>query len=246
MRRTLQSIALFLAVPLAGCVQGAFFHPDRVLYDTPRTIGLAFEPVSFVSADGTRLAGWFIPATGVASPRDAKATVVHFHGNAQNMSAHWYFVRWLPRAALDYVRSRADVDPEKLVVFGQSLGGTAAIAAVGAGGGSGVRAVVIESTFASYAGIASEKVASAGSLVNDDYNAERFVARIAPILILFVHGTADPVIPYSHSGRLYALAGEPKALWTVPGGGHTEAFGDAFGERYRGLLLRWLSDEVGL
>jgi uncharacterized protein len=273
--RSVPSLVL-LVFALAGCVQDAFYHPDRVLYDTPRSAGFAFEPVSFASADGTRLTGWFIPAVGVASPRDAKATVIHFHGNAQNMSAHWTFVRWLPpagynvfvfdyrgygasegrpdprglfddsRAALDYVRSRADVDPARLVVFGQSLGGTNAIDAVASGDRRGVRAVVIEATFASYSAIANEKIASAGSLVSDDYSAERFVARIAPIPILFIHGTEDPVIPYSHSERLFALAGEPKALWTVPGGGHTEAFGDRFGERYRSLLLHYLADEIGL
>src|ERR1051325_11044653 len=153
-------LALALAC-LTGCVQGAFYHPDRVLYDTPARLGLKYEQVTFASQDGTRLVGWFIPARGYADPKRAKGTVVHFHGNAQNLSAHWQFVDWLPQrgfnlfvfdyrgygasqgspepkgvfedslAALDYVRARPDVDPERLLALGQSLGGTNAIAAGG-------------------------------------------------------------------------------------------------------------------
>ncbi|MBD3969552.1 alpha/beta hydrolase, partial [Xanthomonas citri pv. citri] len=45
--------------------------------------------------DGTRLQGWFIPSsTGPAD--NAIATIIHAHGNAGNMSAHWPLVSWLP------------------------------------------------------------------------------------------------------------------------------------------------------
>jgi fermentation-respiration switch protein FrsA (DUF1100 family) len=252
---------------LTGCVQSAFYHPDRVLYDSPARLGLKFEQVSFASKDGTRLAGWFVPARGYADPKRAKGTVVHFHGNAQNMSAHWQFVDWLPQrgfnlfvfdyrgygasqgspepkgvfedslAALDYVRARPDVDPQRLLVLGQSLGGTNAIAAVGSGDRAGVRAIAIESTFLSYSAIASEKLIGAGSLVDDTYSAERFVAALSPIPLLLLHGTADAVIPYSHSERLFAKAAEPKRLVKIEGGAHTEAFAPRFGLVYRELLI---------
>src|ERR1041384_5905226 len=82
---------------LTGCAQGAFYHPDRGLHDPPARLGLKYEQVTFASQDGTRLVGWFIPARGYADPKRAKGTVVHFHGNAQNLSAHWQFVDWLPQ-----------------------------------------------------------------------------------------------------------------------------------------------------
>jgi len=264
--------ARFLGLTLAlawltGCVQSAFYHPDRVLYDTPARLGLEYEQVTFESKDGTRLVGWFIPARGYADPKRAKGTVVHFHGNAQNLSAHWQFVDWLPQrgfslfvfdyrgygasqgspepkgvfedslAALDYVRARPDVDPERLLVLGQSLGGTNAIAAVGSGNRAGVRAIAIESTFFSYSAIASDKLAGAGSLVDDTYSAGRFVGALAPMPLLLLHGSADAVIPYSHSERLYAKAGEPKRLVRIEGGAHTEAFTPRFGAVYREQLI---------
>jgi len=186
-------LALFAALSafLTGCVQSMFYYPDRVRYETPDALGLRYEAVQFASADGTRLTGWFLPAAGRSNPKEAKGTVVHFHGNAQNMSTHWRFVAWLPKqdfnvfvfdyrgygesagkpepkgvfedssAALGHVRSRGDVDPERLLVFGQSLGGANAIAVLGSGNRAGVKAAAIESTFYSYSSIANEKLPGA-------------------------------------------------------------------------------------
>ena len=181
---------------LSSCAQNAFYYPDHTDYGTPAQQGLRYEDVRFASKDGTPLHGWFVPAQCPAESSlhpaacPARATVIHFHGNAQNLSAHWAAVRHLPaegynvflfdyrgygqsggtpsqqglfddgNAALDYVRTRSDVDKEKLLVFGQSLGGTNAIAVVGAGNKAGVRAVAIESTFASYSKIGNDKIPS--------------------------------------------------------------------------------------
>lgn len=164
---------LALLFGLSSCAQQAFYYPDHAEYGSPAQSGLPYENVSFQSADGTRLHGWFVPARGAADAKQARATIIHFHGNAQNLTAHWQAVKWLPEhgynvflfdyrgygqsegdpspeglfadsnAALDYVRNRPDVNPERLLVFGQSLGGTNAIAVVGAGNKAGVRAVAI-------------------------------------------------------------------------------------------------------
>jgi len=269
MRRWFVLLWIVLGSGLAGCAQNMFYYPDRVLYGTPAQAELQFEQVRFASADGTELAGWMIPAAGIVSMREAKGTVIHFHGNAQNMSAHWAYAGWLARrgfnvfmfdyrgygasagspaprgvyedsvAALRYVRARSDLDSGRLLVFGQSLGGTQAIVAVGAGERAGVCAVAVEATFLSYSAIASEKVSGAGLLMNDDYSAERYIGKLAPIPLLLIHGSADEVIPASHSERLYTLAGEPKTLVRVPGGGHIESMSPRFGETYRDRLVRF-------
>ena len=256
-----------MCVSLTACISSPFYYPDRVLYSTPAKAGLQFEKVSFASADATPLTGWFIPAAGYPSPKDAKGTVVHFHGNAQNMSAHWQFVGWLAQrgfnvfvfdyrgygesagspepkgvfedsnAALNYVRKRADVDPTRLLVLGQSLGGTNAIAVVGAGNRAGVKAIVVEATFSSYSAIASDKIPGAGLLVDNTYSADRYIANLAPIPLLLLHGTADTVIPYAHAPRLLDKAREPKALLTVDGGGHIEAFTPRFGSKYQDAMV---------
>jgi fermentation-respiration switch protein FrsA (DUF1100 family) len=260
-------VLAFLCLTLSACVSSPFYYPDQRLYSTPADAGLAFERVIFASQDGTQLAGWFIPATGYRDPRNAKATVIQFHGNAQNMSAHWQFVSWLPQrgynvfvfdyrgygasqgspepkgvfedssAALSYLRSRPDVDPERLLVLGQSLGGTNAIAVVGAGNRAGVKGMAIESTFYSYSAIANDKFSGAGALVDDSYSADRYIGALSPIPLLLLHGTADPVIPYQHSLRLLDKAEAPKTMITVDGGGHIEALTERFGDRYRDAVL---------
>ena len=256
---------LALALCLSACVQGLFYRPDRVVYDTPKRAGLPFEEVRFHSRDGTRLAGWFIPASG-----KAKGTVVHFHGNAQNLSAHWRFVEWLPQrgfnlfvfdyrgygasegtpdprgvfedssSALDYVRSRPDVDPDRLLLIGQSLGGANAIAVVGSGNRKGVRALIVEASFYSYSSIASDKVAGAGALMDDSYSPARYIDKLAHVPLLLIHGTADPVVPYAHATRLYAKAGEPKRLIAIQEGGHIEAFAPRHGRKYMDVVTQFL------
>ena len=260
------SIIGMLLLGLSSCAHKAFYYPDRADYGSPAQNGLPFEPVTFKSYDGTALSGWFVPAQG-----KAKGTVIHFHCNAQNISAHWGFVNWLPargfnvfmfdyrgygksegkpnprglfedgQAAIDYVRSRPDVNPEKLVIFGQSLGGANAIGAVGSGNKQGVKAVAVEATFQSYSDIANDKFVGAGVLMSNRYSAEKYVAGISPIPLLLIHGTADEVIPYKHGQALFDLAGKPTKLVRVEGGHHLEATSPRFKNRYRDELSQFFT-----
>lgn len=281
----MKSILLFgmivaLALFCQGCVGQMFYYPDNKVYGTPAKQGLKYDEVTFKSKDGTQLSGWFVHAKGVA-----KGTVIHFHGNAQNMTAHFGFVSWLPaegfnlfvfdyrgygksagkpirngvfedsRAAIDYVRSRNDIQKDKLLIFGQSLGGTQAIAAVGDGNRQGVRAVVVESTFLSYRSIVKDKIGAmpflsllktplSYLLIGDELSSIEYVENIAPIPLLLVHGTADDVIPYHHGASLLEQAGQPKAFWSIEGGGHIAAFADA-ASPYRRKLVDFFEQALG-
>ena len=179
-----QAIAVVALVILsAGCASNMVYFPTRQVYGNPSASGLGYEDVAFRSRDGTMLSGWFVHARG-----KAKGTVLHFHGNAQNMTAHFSFVSWLPDAgfnvfvfdyrgygasagrptregvhedscaALDYLRSRRDIRTDRILILGQSLGGANALAAVYDRGKDGIRAVAIDSTFYSYRLIAEDKI----------------------------------------------------------------------------------------
>jgi dipeptidyl aminopeptidase/acylaminoacyl peptidase len=50
------------------------------------------------------------------------------------------------------------------------------------------------------------------------------VTRIAPRPLLIIHGDADASVPVEHARRLFAAAGEPRSLWTLPGVGHVGAY----------------------
>lgn len=276
-------LILLTSLPLllwltTGCVGRLFYYPDRRVYQTPAEKNLRYEEVTFRSKDGTRLSGWFIPAKGTPV-----GTVIHFHGNAQNMTAHFSFVDWLPaegynlftfdyrgygksegspdrqglyedcRAALDYLRSRPDIDRNALLILGQSLGGANAIAVVGDGDRDGIRAVAIESTFFSYRSVVRDKIGAIPLLgwfkwplsylvIGNGHSPGDAVGGIAPLPLLLIHGDADQVIPYHHAQWLYAKAGEPKLLWTVKGGGHTEAL---INLEYRSRLLQFYREALG-
>jgi hypothetical protein len=251
--------ALALTVAIAGCamVEGLFFHPDRVEYTRPRQFGLAHEDVFIVTADGSRLHAWWLPAAG-----PARATVLHLHGNAGNVSNHLPLVAWLPpagfnvltldyrgfgrsegkpslegivedaAAALEHLRTRRDGASERLIVLGQSLGGATALRLL-ARDDAGVRLAIIDSSFASYRGIARD--AALQSVMLAPFlpfalpmlpPAERDPGVAAARLtmpVVFVHGSADAVVPYRHSEALHAAAPEPKTLVRVEGAAHMEA-----------------------
>lgn len=227
------------------------------------------ESVEFTAKDGTRLHGWFIPsATGPAE--NAIATVIHAHGNAGNMSAHWPLVSWLPernfnvfmfdyrgfgkskgrpsqagllddtQSAINVVRHRSDVNPQRLVLFGQSIGGANMVSALGNGDREGIRAVILDSTFASYSSIANQMIPGSGFFMDDSYNAERFIAEVSPIPVLIIHGKADRVIPREQSERLYDLTREPKQKIILPDGEHIDAFSERHGGVYRDQMVNFI------
>lgn len=268
-------LVLCFTCPCHAGLDSVFYLPDHRIYGTPARDGYAYENVRFNSADGTSLHGWFIPARGMAL-----GTVVHFHGNAQNMTAHYSFVSWLPAtgfnlflfdyrgygesggkpsrqgvyedsvAALEYVKSRTDIDQDKIIVFGQSIGGANALAVVGRNEFDGIAGVATDSAFSSYKRIACDHTfllkPLAFCLIGNKHSPERYVVNISPTPLLIIHGTHDPVAPYKHAKRLYEKAEEPKQLWTVKGGGHTSALGAdrmTYAPRLHAQFVEWVSKE---
>ena len=62
------------------------FYPDEFEYLTPDQWNLEYEPFELQSVDGLTLTGWHILPDKAAEPLNR--TVLHLHGNAQNMTAH--------------------------------------------------------------------------------------------------------------------------------------------------------------
>jgi uncharacterized protein len=241
---------------LAGCIERMFFYPTSVSYTTPAQLGVRADDVEIRTPDGLRLHGWFLPAQG-----EAKGAVLHLHGNAANVSNHLPLVAWLPArgyhvlmldyrgfgrsegrptldgivtdalAALEYLRTRPDVDATRLIVFGQSIGGATALRML-ARDAAGVRLAVIEAAFASYRGIARDATAggplspvaalAAGMLPASDHDPVTTLAQI-DVPLVFVHGKRDRVIPLAHSEALHAAA-RGSRLWLVPDADHMAPF----------------------
>lgn len=156
----------------------AFYYPDQRTYWQPADFGLTHENVHFTADDGTRLHGWWLPARG-----DARGVVVHFHGNAANITNHIALTAWLPtagyhlfmfdyrgygrsegrvtragtvqdgHAAVAWAATRAQALGLPLYAYGQSLGGAVAVVVVAER--TEVAALVAESTFSGYRRIAA-------------------------------------------------------------------------------------------
>lgn len=261
--RYLRPVVIFcLCVLAAGCTS-LLFYPTHDHVITPDVIGLAYRDVTFTAADGTRLHGWFLPAAG-----PARGTLVFVHGNAENISTHIASVAWLPAqgvnvflfdyrgfgqsegtptldglhldtlAAFETVFSLAGVDPTRVAVFGQSLGGSIAVSALARSPRRhDMRALIIEGAFSSYRRIAQEKLSEfwptwpfqipLSFTIDNRYRPDLDIARIAPTPVLIVHGGEDRIVSPSHARDLFAAAKPPKALWLIPGASHIQAFQSA-------------------
>lgn len=248
-----------------------FYLPTRDVPATPAKWGADYEEVRFNSADGTDLHGWFMPARGGM----AKGTIVFSHGNAGSIGHHLGFVMWLVeanfnvmlydyrgfgksagtvdrrgmlddvKAAFDYVAKRDDVDPERLVSMGHSLGGAKSITALAEGPVRGLRAVIIDGAFASYQAMARVFAGQLGAgLVTDEWAPKDFVNRLAPVPLLVVHGSDDEVVPFSQGKMLYDNASPPKTLFEVKNGRHGDALARDQGA-YRRKLIEWLDEVLG-
>jgi len=238
-----------------GC-DNFFYHPTRTVYEQPDLAALAGEDVVFPAQDGVVLHGWFFRARDRAF-----CTVLHLHGNAGNVTGHFGHVAWLAdcgfqvlcfdyrgygrsagrinragsiadaHGALDYLLGRPDVDPGRVVVMGQSLGGTIGIVLTAQR--SEIRGIVTDGAFDHYRHIAAHHIRHSPllrlaawwvpRLMSDTHNPIDCVEQISPRPILILHGTADTVVPVKMARNLYARAREPKELWLIEGADHYEA-----------------------
>jgi len=204
------------------------------------------EEVSFVTADGVTLGAWFVPAAG-----EAAGAVLVFNGNAGNrsfraplaaaLSQRGYAVllfdyrgyggnRGKPsekglladaRAARAYLESREDVDPERVALFGESLGAAVAQAAAVEQPPS---ALILRSPFSSLTAIARfhYPFLPVKLLLSDRYPSIESIAKLdCPLLV--IAGESDSIVPVSQSRELFEAAPDGrKRFLALPGVGHND------------------------
>jgi len=278
----MRTLKLLLLTALLSSCTSLFFHPHNVLIDTPDKYGIAYQTENFKAADGTSLNAWFLPAQNKQGEQ-AQATVLFLHGNAENISTHFRNIAWLPAegfnvlaldyrgygasegtptlagmqldidAAMKHLLAHKNVDPNKVIIFGQSLGGALAIHYTAHSAyRANIRAIIIDSAFYDYRQIAREKLAASPLTwllqwlpwvaVDNDYSPAKSVAALSPLPLLLLHGAQDNVVPPHHTQQLLARAGEPKARWLVPDAGHTQTLRD---EAIRKKLVEFMLRHSG-
>lgn len=221
------------------------FFPAREIALTPGNIGLAFEDVYFPAVDGIMLNGWYIPCDS------ARAAILFCHGNAGNISHRLDSIRLFNSLRLDvfifdyrgfgrspgksgekgtyndadaawtYLTETRNIDPERIVVFGRSLGGAVAsnLAYERPVGG-----LIVESSFTSVVDLASEIYwfLPVRLLSRFNYNTLEKIKDIkCPKMI--IHSVNDEMISFKHGRRIFDAAEKPKEFFELSGS-HNEGF----------------------
>ena len=138
------------------------------------------------------------------------------------------------RAAIRYLRTRSDVDPARLVYYGESLGGAVAIQLATEQPPLGL---VAQSTFTSVADMSRLHYPVLGFLLPfATYRYDSLTAiRSVGTPLMLIHGEADSLVPPWSSQRLLDAAAEPKRLHLISGAGHNDVFTQGGPELWRAL-----------
>ncbi len=226
--------------------------------------------VRVVRPDGRKLAAYDVSPRGAAADGTTGPVVLFLHGNAGNIAQRAWLAGWFARtadvrvlmpdysgyggnegsptedeintdslAAYDHLVEDG-VDPSRIVVFGESIGGGPALFVATE---RRVAGVVVQSAFSSLSSMAWNVypwLPLAALFVSGDFpNADRIAALDVPVLI--VHGIEDRVVPFSEGERL--AAAQPRAEFLrFEGADHNDLFDIAGDDYLRGLgerFRRW-------
>jgi len=245
------------------------FHPVRVAAGQRLTPPSGGENVWFKTADGARVNGWFFESQ--TQPSTATVVFFHGNsGNISNVGwlGQWFAAKGFNALLVDYrgygasegeqgsewdlyadgdaavafVTDEKHISPEKIVLYGTSLG-TTVVADVASR--HRVGALIIESGLSSASSLATHRFwwlpTSLHFLGKNRFESARKLGSAkAPVLI--VHGDPDPVIPMSEGRLLFDAANQPKRLLIFPGAGHN-VFGSV-GDPYLNQVAEFIRESV--
>ena len=273
--------AVLLLVALSFVLVYVNTHPPRyALHVPPSEYAVPNENVSFVTEDGVSLKGWLvkpihasqtIPAiiichgvganrsdfTELAAALSLRGYAVllfdfRAHGESSGSRTSLGFHEQKDVvAALHFLKTRSEIDPKRLGIYGFSMGGSTALLA--AAHTHAFSAVVVDSAFTSLRDQARDAITGFYHLPSfpflqltvlgyqiyfqtsvDAVSPISTIAQISPTPILIIAGEGDQLIPVDNGRKLYAAAHEPKELWIIPGadhGGTLAAAGSAYVKR---------------
>jgi fermentation-respiration switch protein FrsA (DUF1100 family) len=124
--------------------------------------------------------------------------------------------------AWDYLVKKRGINPNQIYIYGHSLGGAIAIdLAVRHPEAAGL---IIEGSFTSLRAMVDFQKGLYRMFPIDLLLTQRFdsISKVdrLQIPVLFIHGTADTIVPVEMGRKLFDAAPEPKQLYIVPDAGH--------------------------
>lgn len=245
--QTLKTVLLVVLAGYVGLVGLMYFFQRGLMYfpDPARTSPAAAgfpgaEEVMLDTADGERIVVWYRPAA------EGKPVLVYFHGNGGSLRLRAERFRQLAQdgngiigvsyrgyggstgrpseeglrqdaaAAYDFAASR--YPPERIVLFGESLG-TGVVVPLAAG--RPVAGLILDAPFTSAVDIAAAvyPFVPVRLLMKDQFRSDLLAPQVTvPVLVL--HGEWDAVVPIRFGERLFALFPGPKEMVRFTRGNH--------------------------
>ncbi|MGF1494375.1 MAG: alpha/beta hydrolase [Microcoleaceae cyanobacterium] len=143
--------------------------------------------------------------------------------------------------AWHYLVHERQISPEKIFVFGHSLGGAIAINL--ATQHPEIAGLIIEGSFTSIRKMVDYRdkywMFPVNWILTQRFDSITKVPHLK-MPILYTHGTEDTVVPPEMSQTLYELTPEPKQLLVIPEAGHNDV-SEVGGQRYRQVVGQFLS-----
>jgi fermentation-respiration switch protein FrsA (DUF1100 family) len=259
---TLVAIATISKILIFISEERNLYIPDKNITLTPRSIQINYEDIYFKTKDGESLSGWFVPAG------NAKITILYCGGRSGNLTDKLQEIKFFheagfnifafdyrgfgnssgrpseqglykdARAAYDYLMTRNDIEKDKIVAYGQSLGGPVAADLCLH---RKLAALILEDSFPSLKAYVGD---IGGFLPTEWLVSEKFdaVSRVIRIHIpkLFVHGMDDEVIMFSEGRMLFNKALPPKEFFPFDGGHEDNLF--TISDAYKDRINKFFSD----
>ena len=241
---------------------------SRTLLEPPPALGLDVRKVQLTASDGVRLVSWAMPVEGgsghwllichgnagniseagrpyhYAGLRGLGLSLFAFdyrgYGESEGAPTEQGLYRDA-EAAYRYLRDTLDIPPERIVLFGHSLGAAVAVELATRVPAAGL---VLDGALTSVVDRAQElfPYAPVRWLAANRYPS---IERIGSLRLpkLFLHARDDEVVPIAHGRRLFEAAAPPKRFVELRGM-HGDAF-DADSTEYYGAIGRFVA-ELGM
>ncbi len=257
-------LSLVAVILIIRQIEGrSIFFPMKGLPPVPEH-ATAHEDIFFNTADGKKLHGWFVPSS--VSNEALPFVVLFLHGNAGNIGHRWEKIHVLhglsvsififdyrgygqsegtpsevgiykdTDAAYAYLTGRG-ITPEKIIVYGESIGGAFAIDLAAR---KPVKALIIEDTFTSLPAMVRRTMPFIPTFVLAiQLDSLSKITKVRVPKLIF-HSVDDEIVPYEMGKALFDAAVEPKQFVRLRGGHNTAFLDDS--ETYRNGLEKFLAD----